>query len=164
MFRLFWGRSGLLGVVALAAVLALLPASAQAGQPDLQRARQATAAYHDQGKALADGYQAFLGCFESSDGGMGQHYVNFDLMNGTLDPAHPEALVYEVTPTGERLVALEYLVPYTAAPSNGPPPVLFDAQFSRHDDLEVWALHAWVWRPNPAGMHEDFNTNAAMCP
>ena len=95
---------------------------------------------------------------------MGQHYVNFDLMNGTLDPAHPEALVYEVTPTGERLVALEYLVPYTAAPADGPAPVLFGAEFGRHDDLKVWALHAWVWRPNPAGMHEDFNTNVAMCP
>jgi hypothetical protein len=164
MFRLFWGRSGLLGGLVLAAVLALLPTSAQAGQPDLQRARQATAAYHDQSTALADGYGAFLSCFESADGGMGQHYVNFALMDGTVDAAAPEALVYEPAPSGERLVAVEYLVPYTAWPTSQPAPRLFGEAFGRHDDLGVWALHAWIWRPNPAGMHEDFNANVAMCP
>jgi hypothetical protein len=164
MLRLFWGRSGLLGGLVLAAALALLPAAAQADQPDLQRARQATAAYHDQSRALADGYVAFLPCFDSAAGGMGQHYVDFDRMDATVDAAAPEALVYEVTASGERLVALEYLVPYTEWPTTQAAPVLFGEDFGRHDDLGVWALHAWVWRPNPAGMHEDFNASVAMCP
>lgn len=165
MFRLFWGRSGLLAGLALATILALVPATAQARQPDLQRARQATAAYHDQSKALADGYQSFLPCFDSvAAGGMGQHYVDFGLMDATVDAAAPEALVYEVTPSGERLVALEYLVPYTAWPTTQAAPELFGESFGRHDDLGVWALHAWVWRPNPAGMHADFNPRVAMCP
>lgn len=164
MLRLFWGGSGLLSGLGLAVVVALLPTAAQAGQPDLQRARQATAAYHDQGKAATDGYQAFLPCFDDASGGMGQHYVNFGLMDGTVDAAAPEALVYEVAPSGERLVALEYLVPYTAVPSTAPAPTLFGTAFHRKDGLGVWALHAWVWRPNPAGMHEDFNPRVAMCP
>ena len=164
MFRLFWGRSGLLSGLALATVLALVPAGAWAGQPDLQQARQATAAYHDQDKALADGYQRFLPCFSSADGGMGQHYVNFALMDATVDAAAPEALVYEPDASGERLVAVEYLVPYTAWPTSQPAPRLSGTSFGRHDDLGVWALHAWIWRPNPAGMHADFNTRVTACP
>jgi hypothetical protein len=165
MFRIFWGGSGLLGGVALAAVLALLPLPAQAEQPDLQRARQATAAYHDQSQATAAGYQQFLPCFDDpTGGGMGQHYVNFQLMDGIVDAAAPEALVYEVTPSGEKLVAVEYLVPYTSWPATAPAPRLFGRSFGNHDDLGVWALHAWIWRPNPAGMHEDFNTSVGMCP
>jgi hypothetical protein len=97
-------------------------------------------------------------------GGMGQHYVNFGLMDGIVDAAAPEALVYEPAPSGERLVAVEYLVPYTAWPTTQPAPQLFGQPFSRHDDLGVWALHAWLWRPNPAGVHDDFNTSVAMCP
>lgn len=165
MFRLFWGRSGLLGGLALATVLALVPAGAQAGQPDLQRARQATAAYHDQSQATSAGYGKALPCFDDATfGGMGQHYVKGELMDGTVDAAAPEALVYEVTPSGEKLVAVEYLVPYTAWASNLPAPTLFGTAFSRHDDLGLWALHAWIWKPNPDGMHADFNPSVAMCP
>jgi hypothetical protein len=164
MLRLYWGRSGLLAGVVLATMLSLVSAPAQAGQPDLQRARQATAAYHDQGKALDAGYQAFLSCFDDATfGGMGQHYVNFDLMDGTVDAAAPEALVYEVTPSGEKLVAVEYLVPFDAMTANGPAPTLFGTEFTP-SSLGVWELHAWIWEPNDAGMHADYNPSVAMCP
>jgi hypothetical protein len=157
-------RGVVLGLAALV-VLVLPQAPALAQQPGLESARRATAAYHDLDRALAAGYQKFLPCFDDpSAGGMGQHYVNFGLLDGTVDAAAPEALVYEVAPSGERLVAVEYLVPYTAVPSTAPPPTLFGAAFSRHDDLGVWALHAWIWRPNPAGMHADFNPRVAACP
>ena len=162
--RTRWGRSGLLAGLVISAALALLPTAAQAGQPDLERARQATAAYHDQGKATDAGYQKFLPCFDDGVAGMGQHYVNFALMDATVDAAAPEALVYEVTPSGEKLVAVEYLVPYTAWASNLPAPSLFGKAFGRHDDLGLWALHAWLWKPNPDGMHADFNPSVAMCP
>jgi hypothetical protein len=154
-------------VLGLAAFGVLVPQSAPAlaQQPGLESARRATAAYHDLDRALAAGYQQFLPCFDDPGaGGMGQHYVNFGLLDGTVDAAAPEALVYEVTPRGERLVAVEYLVPYAAVPSTAPAPKLFGAAFSRHDDLGVWALHAWIWRPNPAGMHADFNSRVAACP
>ena len=163
-------RSGALSLPGLAGALTVLlavltPAPALAQQPDLQRARLATAAYHDQGQALADGYTKFLPCFDDpAAGGMGQHYVNFALMDGTVDAAAPEALVYEVAPSGERLVAVEYLVPYTAVPNTAPAPTLFGTAFHRKDGLGVWALHAWIWRPNPGGMHEDFNPRVAACP
>jgi hypothetical protein len=164
MLRLYWGRSGLLAGLVVTAVLALLPAAAQAGQPDLQRARQATAAYHDQSKALGAGYEKFLPCFDDGAAGMGQHYVDFELMDATVDAAAPEALVYEVTPSGEKLVAVEYLVPYTAWSASRPAPRLFGTAYSHHDDLGVWALHAWLWKPNPAGMHADFNPRVGLCP
>jgi hypothetical protein len=55
-------------------------------------------------------------------------------------------------------------VPYSSWPATAPAPRLFGKPFGNHDDLGVWALHAWIWRPNPAGMHEDFNTSVGMCP
>jgi hypothetical protein len=164
MMRLFRGGRGLLAGLALATTFALLPVAAQAEQPDLQRARAATAAYHDQGTATDAGYQKFLPCFDDGTAGMGQHYVDFALMDATVDAAAPEALVYEVTPSGEKLVAVEYLVPYTAWPSSLPAPQLYGTAYSRHDDLGVWALHAWLWKPNPEGMHADFNPRVGLCP
>ena len=158
-------RPGLVAGTALLTTLVLMPAAAQAGRPDLQSARQSTAAYHDQDKATTDGYQSFLPCMDLAGvGGMGRHYVDFGLLDATVDAAAPEALVYEPAASGDRLVAVEYLVPYTAWPSTQPPPRLFGEDYHRKDDLGVWALHAWIWRPNPAGMHADYNRRVAMCP
>lgn len=30
--------------------------------------------------------------------------------------------------------------------------------------LGVWKLHAWLYRPNPAGLFEDFNPWVKRCP
>ena len=38
-----------------------------------------------------------------------------------------------------------------------------EAGFHRNDTLGIWALHAWIWRPNPGGMHADFNPQVSLC-
>ena len=153
-----------LSVVAVLLGLALQPVPAQAQQPLLEQARRATAAYHDVHKAEAAHYEKFLDCFgDPEKGGMGQHYVNGRLVDGTLDPAAPEALVYEMAPSGLRLVAVEYLIEYKFAPREGPAPRLFGTEFHPKDEIGVWALHAWIWRPNPSGMHADYNPRVARC-
>jgi hypothetical protein len=144
--------------------------SADAPHPDVSAARRATSSYHDVRKADAAGYVSTLdalGCFEKDGvGGMGLHYVNFDLVDdgGVVDAAHPEALVYEMRDDGGlKLVGHEYLVPSELVdPSD--PPMLFGHHFHPHPVLPFWILHAWVWRPNPDGMFADFNPAVRMCP
>ncbi len=138
------------------------------GQSGLAEARQGTAKFHNVSHAEAAGYGSTLdtlGCFEKPGvGGMGVHYVNFELLDGTVDAANPEALVYEMRDNGQlKLVALEYLVPEELVdPTN--PPELFGQHFHPHGVLPFWILHAWIWKPNPSGMFEDWNPRVSMCP
>ena len=44
------------------------------------------------------------------------------------------------------------------------PPMLFGEHFHTNDVLGIWALHAWIWRGNPGGVHDDFSPNVRMCP
>ena len=75
----------------------------------------------------------------------------------------PEAMVYEVDPRRLQLVAVEYVVP-TSDWSGEDPPKLFGHDFFLNTQLGVWALHAWIWRPNPLGMFENFNPKVRLCP
>jgi len=95
---------------------------------------------------------------------MGLHYLNGALLDGTVDAAAPEALVYEMREDGQlKLVGLEYLVPEELVdPDN--PPELFGDQFHPHGVLPFWILHVWIWRPNPSGMFSDYNPAVGMCP
>jgi len=121
-------------------------------------ARAATARYHDIQAAINDGFVPASPCIALPDGGgaMGVHYLNFArVLNPNLDPAEPEALLYMPNENGEmRLVAVEYLIPTVMSPSS---PELFGQHF-HPGPMATWALHAWIWRNNPAGMFEDFNT------
>jgi hypothetical protein len=66
--------------------------------------------------------------------------------------------VYEPEANGTfRLVAVEFAVPYTAAPREGPAPKLFGMDMRHNDTFQIWARHAWIWKNNPAGMFEDWN-------
>jgi hypothetical protein len=42
--------------------------------------------------------------------------------------------------------------------------MLFGEHFHTNDTLGIWALHAWIWRGNPGGVHDDFSPNVRMCP
>jgi hypothetical protein len=88
---------------------------------------------------------------------MGVHMVNLDLV---LDPAinadEPEVLVYEPRNDGTlKLVALEYVV----SQADSARPSLFGKQFdivgasNRYGLPAFYALHAWIWKPNPSGMN-----------
>jgi hypothetical protein len=151
------------GLVAAALASALIATPASGSEAQLSGVRQATASLHQVEKAEAAGYEKFLPCFDSPGvGGMGQHYADLGSIDGTIEATHPEVLVYEPTAGRMRLVAVEYVVPQ-AAWTGSEPPELFGEHFHRNDTLGIWALHAWVWRHNPDGMHADFNPKVALC-
>ena len=129
----------------------------------IARVRGETASFRDINVATAAGYNPFLDCLSDNTlGGMGQHYVNAQLVDdGTVDPLTPEALVYEPGPDGELiLVALEYIMPIRLW-TEANPPVLFGQQFHLNDDIpeapDAWVLHLWVWAHNPDGIFADYN-------
>lgn len=133
------------------------------------RANLGAAAFQDVEMAEAGGYVSTLdslGCFENTDaGGMGIHYLNESLLDASLDPGQPEALVYELDADGEitGLVGHEYLVPLEAW-TEETPPALFGIEFHEHPVLPFWILHAWIWKDNPSGMFNDWNPKVRMCP
>ncbi len=132
-------------------------------------AMRATAAFQDVASAEAAGYASSidaLGCFQNpGTGGMGVHYINGDLMDGTVDITKPEALVYELDANGDiaGLVSHEYIVPIEAWTAKKPPR-LFGVDFHRHPTLPLWVLHTWVWKDNPAGTFVDWNPAVRLCP
>jgi hypothetical protein len=144
--------------------LGLMAVPASGSQAQFASVRQATASFHAVANAEAAGYEQFLPCFDLPGvGGMGQHFADMASIDGTVEANHPEVLVYEPASSGYRLVAVEYVVPQ-AAWSSTAPPELFGEHFHRNDTLGIWALHAWIWRPNADGMHADFNPAVALCP
>lgn len=129
----------------------------------------ATAGFQDVDVAEVAGYAStidVLGCFHDAErGGMGLHHLNEGLLDDQLDPAAPEALVYELDSDGDivGLVGLEYIVPVDAWTADEPPSVL-GLELHQHATLPLWVLHAWIWKDNPAGMFEDFNPAVRPCP
>lgn len=132
--------------------------SAAANQ-DLATLRWVTASFHDFDNASTAGWSAQITpCMESPDGGMGFHYGNVALIDGTARVDQPELLLYEPERNGRlRLVAVEYIIPYTIRPRSATPPVLFGRSFKQNDVFQLWALHAWVWKDNPSGIFADWN-------
>jgi hypothetical protein len=154
-----------------AAVVAAAPAVARAGgdadvNRDLAAARAATAKYHDEATAVADGFDRTDTCVSSPAGAMGYHYAKPAHFQGALDVRRPQVLLYQPRPDGSRkLVGVEYVV-FDAdqdLATDDDRPTLFGRPFNgpmeghepgmpRHYDL-----HVWVWQHNPAGMFEDWN-------
>lgn len=152
-------------IAAVAGVLSagLMAVPASGSQAQFAGVRQATAALHVVAKAEAAGYEKFLPCFDLSGvGGMGQHFADIESIDGTIEADHPEVLVYEPAASGCRLVAVEYVIPQADWTSTAAPE-LFGEHFHKNDTLGIWALHAWIWRPNRGGMHADFNPNVSLC-
>lgn len=128
--------------------------------------RAATARFHRFEEALAAGYTfLFEGmCMEgqsgSNAGGMGYHYVNLSLLDGQVDAAAPEALLYEPGPNGQmRLVAVEYVIPEGAWTGTGLP-TLF-GQDLEINSFGLYALHVWVWKHNPDGLYKPWNPDVS---
>jgi hypothetical protein len=172
-------RKTLLIVLAVALpLLGVAGYAAAGGQSELADVRDATAAYHDLATAKAAGYTLELPdtsgntCIANLDdplaGAMGVHMVNVGLLDDpstatqvadtTLDPRRPEALVYERRNDGTlKLVAVEYVVfqaAWEAQHGVGSKPSLFGREFDPNPGTRFglppfYALHAWVWKPNP---------------
>jgi len=139
-------------------------ADGDATNRELAAARRATARYHRVDQAVDNGWgdPVISECVAHPVlGGMGHHYVNLGLMDGALDPATPEVLLYEPTRNGRfALVGVEYVVPFGVEPraaDGGTAPTLFGQSFHESEGAGGWALHVWVWKNNPAGMFADFN-------
>ena len=140
-----------LGSISLAAACAVvLNASATVHGDDLGSivdrqlagARAATARYHDVDAAIADGYiNMGVNPFE----GDAVEFLNFGLLDCTLDARHPEALRYVNSGDGLRLVAVEYSLPMecTATP---PEDFLPGAgEWESEVVAPAWTLAVYIW-------------------
>ena len=154
-------KRALIPVLAVVPLLAAVSAAVAAGAFD--QPKNSTARFHDVEKAKEAGYtvtvfdKAGLQCIaEPGQGAMGIHLLNPKLLDDKVDANQPELLVYERRNDGSlKLVALEYLIFQSL--SNGRPSLfgqLFDEikADNRYGIPASWALHAWIWKPNPSGM------------
>ena len=136
-------------------------ASPSAVNQELAALRRVTATFHNFQTAAAAGWSAQITpCMTdpAGAGGMGFHYGNPALIDGSARVEEPELLLYEPEQNGRlRLVAVEYIIPYTAHSRSATPPVLFGQQFKQNDTFQLWGLHAWVWQENPSGVFADWN-------
>jgi hypothetical protein len=163
-------------IVALLPVLAITVVASAfggGGQSELSALRQGTERYHDLQAAIDAGYitelpqtAAFGGgtCIANgAEGAMGIHMLDTrpgGRLDGNLDPSDPEALLYEKRNDGTfKLTGVEYIV------AGGSQPELYGQEFADtnlarfgNPSANVWTLHAWVWKPNPGGMFDPWNT------
>lgn len=131
-------------------------------QADIASLRAATASFHRFETAMDAGWSTKItSCMsDPTAGGMGFHYGNVGLIDGTVRVDAPELLLYEPEQNGRlRLVAVEYIIPYTAHARSAAPPVLFGQSFIRNDVFQLWGLHVWAWKTNPSGMFASWNPN-----
>ena len=127
---------------------------------DVERIRNATAAFKSLDAAVAAGYQRNVPqCIAHPTlGGMGYHHTNDALLDDKLDLDHPEILVYAKTATGEyKLNGVEFYVPYSAHPRDAAPPVIMGQQLTPFDPGKFWYRHVWVWTDNPSGVFADWD-------
>jgi hypothetical protein len=158
-------RRGVVAASCLALLLVLSLAAAPSGaahraphssvHEQLARVRQATVNFHHVAAAERAGYVSTVECVSSPAGAMGVHYVNFALVDDVIEAEHPEILVYIPTHKRLRPVAVEYLS------TDDHRPFLFGQPFKGQPG--EYALHAWVWQANPAGVFADFNPKLS-CP
>jgi hypothetical protein len=125
----------------------------------IARLRAITARFHRFDVAVEAGWSMPVpGCFSHPTlGGMGYHWGNADLIDGKVDELEPELLVYEPQKNGRlRLVAVEYIVPFTEW-AGAEPPRLLGQSFHRNEGFGLWVLHVWHFRHNPSGIFADWN-------
>jgi hypothetical protein len=153
--------------LALLPLLAIAPAWASGDQTQdsssppetlVDRVRQANDRFKDVSIAVAEGYKP-IACASGTDGGaMGIHYVSPTLLgSGTVDIAHPQAVMYEPMPDGRMtLIAVEYIAPKGPASLEGQ---LFNfiGAPNRYGLDPFYELHVWAWKSNPRGVFADMN-------
>jgi hypothetical protein len=146
-------------------------ATAQTQSTFLTTVRQATERFKDVAVAEGEGYGLQFGCVSGADSGaMGLHYVNFPLvLDGELDPTHPEIVIYEPTANGSvRMIGADYLVLADAwhATHEGTPQLggqllhYFEAP-NRFGLDPFYTLHVWAWKDNPTGMFVNWHSDVS---
>lgn len=160
---------GFAAALVVAVLITILAASlAFAGRSDLAAVHAATARFHSVQQAEAAGYgqppapDPLHYCISdlSGMGAMGFHFINGHYLldgdlAGTVDPNHPEVLVYEPDSNGNlHLVALEYVI-FKANWTGSGTPSLFGHSFdstdapNRYNIPPFYSLHAWLFKDNP---------------
>ena len=144
----------------------------KAASGDLVKAvREATERFKDVSVAEAEGYSLMFGCVSGPDwGAMGLHYVNLPLVvDGVLDPAKPEIVIYEPLPNGrKRLIGADFLVfasdwhaKNTATPElMGQLLHMFESP-NRFGLPDFYTLHVWAWKENPTGMFVNWHAKVS---
>lgn len=140
--------------------------------------RKAMEKYKDYKIAVRDLYLSTVGCVHYSGekmaghmhypkGAMGVHFVNVTI-RGAPDPMKPNILIYEPVGKELRLVAVEWLVPFTAKTKKRPALFgkPFDGPMEGHEPLIPkqyvhYDLHAWLFKDNPLGMFTPTNPNVS---
>jgi hypothetical protein len=162
------------GMALLASVMVAGLALAGSTRSETTVASEATAQFHDLDQAVAAGYSVRVAdasgatCIaQPGEGAMGVHMLNPALLDSTINAETPEVLVYEPRSDGTlKLVALEYLV-FEGAWTGSDPPALFGREFdyiadpNRYGIPAFYALHAWIWKPNPSGILHAWNPNVS---
>ena len=101
---------------------------------------------------------------------MGVHFINTALVaDGEIDSKRPEAIIYEPTKDGMRLVGVEYIVDAATWLQRHPAPPTLEGQAfqlvgspNRYGLPAFFELHVWAWRDNPNGAFVDWN-NRVSC-
>lgn len=130
---------------------------------------EATKSLKTPAAAEAAGFVATDACVaEPGLGGMGFHYVNYaNILDGVVDPAQPDVLVFVPTKSGGRaLGAVEYMgidPDQDETTDDGRPSLFgsipFDGPMLGHEPgMPVhFDLHVWLYKHNPAGMLSAWN-------
>jgi hypothetical protein len=106
-------------------------------------------------------------------GAMGVHLINHTFVDGDLNPAKPEALIFEPQSDGHlRIVGVEYIVPKDAWDAKHPAvPGFPDPRPSLYGHLlnfvgspnrygivgGFFEIHVWAYEDNPRGALHDWN-------
>ena len=176
-----WSVAGALGLAALwlsfppsPAVHAQTHATAHDGNQAgalVKVVREATERFRDVKVAESEGYALTFGCVSGGEyGAMGLHYVNFPLvLDGVLDPARPEIVIYEPLPNGgRRLIGADFLVLASDWHAKNPAPPelmgqllhLFESP-NRFGLPNFYTLHVWAWKENPTGMFSNWHAKVS---
>ena len=132
--------------------------------------RNATRQFLDVNAATRAEYAPLFGCVSGADhGAMGVHYIHLGLVgDGEIDPQRPEAIIYEPTKDGMRLVGVEYIVDAAAWSAHHPAPPMLEGQAfhlvsspNRYGLQPFYELHVWAWRKNPHGAFVDWNNHVS---
>jgi hypothetical protein len=133
--------------------------------------RESTERFKDVAVAEHEGYGLQFGCVSGPDyGAMGMHFVNFPLvLDGVLDPAKPEIVIYEPLPNGRlRLIGADYLVladawhaTHSAPPELGGQLLHFFEAPNRFGLPPFYTLHVWAWKENPTGAFVNWHANVS---
>jgi hypothetical protein len=137
----------------------------------IEAVRQATYRFQDVKVAEAEGYSLMFGCVSGPDSGaMGLHYVNLPLvLDGVLDPAKPEIIIYEPLPNGRlKMTGADFLVfaedwhkNNAATPDlMGQLLHLFESP-NRFGLPNFYTLHVWAWKENPTGTFANWHSNVS---